>query len=47
MMLMVWCRHWQVVAADVMVIPRSRSWTIQSIVAEPSSTSPSRWVRPV
>ena len=30
----------QVVAADVMVMPRSCSWTIQSIVAVPSCTSP-------
>ena len=29
-----------VVAADVMVMPRSCSWTIQSIVAAPSCTSP-------
>ena len=32
----------QVVAAEVIVIPRSRSWTIQSIVAAPSCTSPVR-----
>src|SRR5918992_4093100 len=36
-----------VVAALVMVIPRSRSWDIQSITALPSWTSPSLWVRPV
>ena len=30
----------QVVAADVIVMPRSCSWTIQSIVAVPSWTSP-------
>jgi hypothetical protein len=30
-----------VVAADVIVMPRSCSWTIQSIVAVPSWTSPS------
>ena len=29
-----------VVAADVIVIPRSFSWSIQSIVAAPSCTSP-------
>jgi len=29
-----------VVAADVMVMPRSCSWTIQSMVAVPSCTSP-------
>ena len=33
--------------AAVMVIPRSCSWTIQSIVDVPSCTSPSRWRRPV
>ena len=31
----------QVVAAEVIVMPRSCSWTIQSIVAVPSWTSPS------
>src|ERR687894_2251208 len=36
-----------VVAALVMVIPRSRSWDIQSITALPSWTSPSLWVRPL
>ena len=36
-----------VVAAEVMVIPRSCSWTIQSMVAVPSCTSPILWVRPV
>ncbi len=36
-----------VVAALVMVMPRSRSWAIQSITALPSWTSPSLWVRPV
>ena len=36
-----------VVAALVMVMPRSRSWDIQSITALPSWTSPSLWVRPV
>ncbi len=30
----------QVVAAEVMVMPRSCSWTIQSMVAPPSCTSP-------
>ena len=35
------CRcHLQVVAAEVMVMPRSCSWTIQSMVAAPSWTSP-------
>jgi hypothetical protein len=37
----------QVVAALVMVIPRSCSCTIQSMVAWPSCTSPIRWVTPV
>ena len=37
----------QVVAAEVMVIPRSCSCSIQSIVAAPSWTSPTRWSRPV
>ena len=40
MMLIRWSSHWQVVAAEVMVMPRSCSWTIQSMVAAPSWTSP-------
>jgi hypothetical protein len=36
-----------VVAAEVIVIPRSCSCAIQSIVAAPSWTSPILWVRPV
>ena len=40
MMLMRWSFHAQVVAAEVMVIPRSCSCSIQSIVAAPSCTSP-------
>ena len=40
MMLMRWSFQKQVVAADVMVIPRSCSCSIQSIVAVPSWTSP-------
>ena len=40
MMLMLWSRHSQVVAAEVMVMPRSCSCTIQSMVAPPSWTSP-------
>jgi hypothetical protein len=40
MMLIRQSRQKQVVAADVMVIPRSCSCTIQSIVAVPSCTSP-------
>jgi len=44
-----WPRRGQkaVVAADVMVMPRSCSCSIQSIVAVPSCTSPSLYVRPV
>ncbi len=40
MMLIQVSRHLQVVAALVMVIPRSCSWTIQSMTAAPSWTSP-------
>ena len=40
MMLIRWSSQLQVVAAEVMVIPRSCSCTIQSIVAAPSWTSP-------
>jgi hypothetical protein len=40
MMLMRWPFHRHVVAAAVMVMPRSCSWTIQSMVAVPSCTSP-------
>ncbi len=40
MMLMRWSSHSQVVAADVIVMPRSCSCSIQSIVAAPSWTSP-------
>ena len=40
MMLMRVSRQWAVVAAAVMVMPRSRSWSIQSMVAVPSWTSP-------
>ena len=47
MMLMRWSRQNAVVAADVIVMPRSCSWAIQSIVAEPSWTSPILWVLPV
>ncbi|MNP64280.1 hypothetical protein D3C76_1597640 [compost metagenome] len=36
-----------VVAAEVMVMPRSCSWTIQSMVAAPSCTSPILWLTPV
>jgi hypothetical protein len=37
----------QVVAAEVMVMPRSRSCSIQSMTAVPSWVSPTLWVRPV
>ncbi len=47
MMLMRVSRQVQAVAADVIVIPRSCSWTIQSMVAAPSWTSPILCVRPV
>ena len=40
MMLIWWSFHQQVVAADVIVMPRSCSCSIQSIVAAPSWTSP-------
>ena len=40
MMLMRCSRHVQVVAAEVIVMPRSCSCSIQSIVAAPSWTSP-------
>jgi len=47
MMLMRWSTHSQVVAAEVIVMPRSCSCSIQSIVAAPSCTSPILYVRPV
>jgi hypothetical protein len=37
----------QVVAADVIVMPRSCSCSIQSMVAAPSCTSPILWLLPV
>ena len=40
MMLIQLSFHRQVVAAEVMVMPRSCSWTIQSMTAAPSWTSP-------
>jgi hypothetical protein len=40
-------RQKQVVAADVIVMPRSCSCSIQSIVAAPSWTSPILWDFPV
>ena len=47
MMLMRWSFQEAVVAAEVMVIPRSCSCSIQSMTAAPSCTSPILWVRPV
>jgi hypothetical protein len=47
MMLMRQSRQKQVVAAEVIVMPRSCSCTIQSIVAVPSWTSPILYERPV
>mmetsp|Transcript_22354 Transcript_22354/g.69164 ORF Transcript_22354/g.69164 Transcript_22354/m.69164 type:complete len:213 (+) Transcript_22354:1482-2120(+) len=47
MMLMRWSFHAQVVAADVMVMPRSCSCSIQSMVALPSCTSPILYDLPV
>ena len=40
------CSQRQVVAADVIVMPRSCSCSIQSMVAAPSCTSPILWMRP-
>jgi hypothetical protein len=37
----------QVVAAEVMVMPRSRSCSIQSMTVAPSWTSPILWDTPV
>ena len=40
-MMLTWqSRHCAVVAADVIVMPRSCSWTMWSITAAPSCTSP-------
>ena len=47
MMLTRCSRQGQVVAAEVMVMPRSRSCSIQSMTAVPSWTSPILWVTPV
>src|SRR5688572_30357209 len=47
MRLIRWSRHSTVVAAAVIVMPRSRSCSIQSRVALPSWTSPILWVLPV
>ena len=43
-MLMTLSFQWQVVQAEVMVMPRSCSSGIKSIVAVPSWTSPMRWI---
>ena len=43
---MSWLSQVKLVAAAVMVMPRSRSCGIQSIVASPSWTSPILWMRP-
>ena len=40
MIFILWSFHWAAVAAAVIVIPLSCSWTIQSMVAAPSWTSP-------
>jgi len=42
-----WSPHGKLVTADVMVMPRCCSWTIQSMVAVPSWTSPMRWILPL
>ena len=47
MMLTCVSRQTTVVAAEVMVMPRSCSCAIQSITAAPSCTSPILWVLPV
>ena len=39
--------HVHVVAAEVIVMPRSCSCSIQSMVAAPSWTSPILWLMPV
>jgi len=39
--------HSAVTAAETIVIPRSRSCSIQSVTVVPSSTDPIRWVLPV
>ena len=41
------CIQAQVVAADVIVMPRSRSCSIQSVTVVPSCTSPILWIMPV
>ena len=39
--------HSHEMAAEVIVMPRSRSCTIQSVVVSPSWTSPMAWILPV
>ena len=43
----VFCVQKQVTAADVIVMPRSCSCSIQSVTVLPSSTSPILWISPV
>jgi hypothetical protein len=47
MMLIRWSFQKQVVAAEVMVMPRSCSCSMKSMVAAPSWTSPILWDLPV
>jgi hypothetical protein len=47
-MMLIWCLFQkQVTAADVIVMPRSFSCSIQSVVEAPSWVSPSLWLTPV
>ena len=46
MMLILLSFHWTVVAAEVIVIPRSRSSSMWSITAPSPLTSLMTWVRP-
>ena len=46
-MLIWWSFQVEVMAAAVIVMPRSFSWGIQSMVVVPSSTPPIRWMTPV
>ena len=39
--------HSQEIAADWIVMPRSRSWIMKSVVVLPSWTSPCLWILPV
>ncbi len=47
MMLSWWSFQKQVVAADWIVMPRSCSCSMKSVVAAPSWTSPILWILPV